>query len=89
MQKGVYPYECMDGWEKFDETSVPVKEDLYNSLNMERHIADADYNHAKRVRKERGIKNVCEYLDVYIQSNTLLLADAFENLMLLMMEKDI
>ena len=60
LQKGVYPYECMDGWEKFDETSVPVKEDLYNSLNMERHIADADYNHAKRVRKERGIKNVCE-----------------------------
>ena len=34
-------------------------------------MADADYNHAKRVRKEIGIKNVCEYLDVYIQSNTL------------------
>ena len=28
----------MDGWEKFDGTSVPVKEDFYSSLNMERHI---------------------------------------------------
>ena len=26
--KGVYPYEYMDSWEKFDETSLPPKEDF-------------------------------------------------------------
>ena len=48
--KGVYPYEYMDDWEKFNETSLPEKEDFYSHLNME-DITDADYTHAKRVCK--------------------------------------
>ena len=50
--KGVYPYECMDGWEKFNKTSLPEKEDFYShlgQLNME-DITDADNTHTKRVR---------------------------------------
>ena len=35
LQKGVYPYEYMDDWEKFNETSLPEKEDIYSHLNME------------------------------------------------------
>ena len=34
-RKGIYPYECMDDWEKFNETSLPVKESFYSHLNME------------------------------------------------------
>ena len=48
LQKGVYPYEYMDYWEKFNETSLPEKECFYIDLNME-YITDADYTHAKRV----------------------------------------
>ena len=33
--KGAYPYEYMDDWKKFNETSVPEKEDFYSHLNME------------------------------------------------------
>ena len=29
LRKGVYPYEFMDDWEKFNETSLPEKEDFY------------------------------------------------------------
>ena len=50
LRKGVYPYEYMDDWEKFNETSLPEKEDFYSHLNME-DITDADYTHAKRVCK--------------------------------------
>ena len=38
----VYFYEYMDDWEKFNETSLPEKEDFSIHLNMEA-IADADY----------------------------------------------
>ena len=51
LQKGVYPYKYMDDWEKFNETSLPGKEDFYSYLNME-DIADEDYAHAKRVCKD-------------------------------------
>ena len=50
LQKGVYPYEYMDGWKKFNETSLHEKEDFYSHLNME-DITDADYVYAKRVCK--------------------------------------
>ena len=78
MRKGVYSYEYMDDWEKFSETSLPEKEDFYSHLNMG-DIADADYTHAKRVRKNFEIKSLAEYHDLYVLSDTLLLADIFEN----------
>ena len=68
----------MDDWEKFDETSLPEKGDFYSHLNKE-DITDADYEHTKRVCKDFQIKHLGEYQDLYVQSNTLLLADVFEN----------
>ena len=35
MQKGIYPYEYMDNWEKFNEASLPEKQDFYSHLNIE------------------------------------------------------
>ena len=77
MQKGVYRYEYMDDSEKFNETSL-LEKDFYSHLNIE-DIADADYAHAKRISKDFEIKNLREYHDLYVQSDTLLLADVFEN----------
>ena len=42
-------------------------------------ITDAHYTHANRVCKDFEIKKLGEYHDLYVQSNTLLLADVFEN----------
>ena len=68
----------MDDWGKFNETSLPEKVDFYSHLNME-DITDEDYEHAKRICKNFEIKSLGEYHDLYVQSNTLLLADVFEN----------
>ena len=68
----------MDDWEKFNKTFLSEKEDFYSHLNME-DITDTDYAHAKKVCKDFEIKNLGEYHDLYVQSNTLLLADVFEN----------
>ena len=62
LRKGVSPYEYMDDWEKFNETSLPGKEDFHSHLIME-DITDADYMHAKRVCKDFEIKKLVEYHD--------------------------
>ena len=78
LQKDVYLYEYIDDWEKFNNTSLNEKEDFYCHLNME-DITDADYMQAKRICKDFELKNLGEYHDLFAQSDTLLLADVFEN----------
>ena len=78
LRKGVYPYEHMDNWEKFNETTLPEKDEFYSNLNME-DIIDADYVHAKTASKDFEIKHFGKYYDLYLKSDILLLADVFEN----------
>ena len=78
LRKVVYPYKYMDNWERFNETLLPSKESFYNNLNME-NIDDIDYRHGNNVFKRLKLKNLGEYHDLYVQSDTLLLADVFEN----------
>ena len=46
LRKGVYPYEYMDSWEKFNEPVPLDKECYYSELNNE-NISDSDLNHVK------------------------------------------
>ena len=78
LRKDVFPYEYVDNWEGFDETSLPNKEEFYSNLNME-DINDIDYRHANNVFKRFELENIGQYHDLYVQSDTLLLADVFEN----------
>ena len=78
LRKGVYPSEYMDSWEIFNETSLPSKKDFYNKLNIE-DIDDIDYRHGNNVFKGFKLDNLGDYLDLYVKSDTLLLADVFEN----------
>ena len=77
-QKDVYPYEYIDSWEKFDETTLPRKEVFHSNLNLE-DISDEDYAHAQKVWEVFAIKHPGEYHDLYVQTDTLLFADVFEN----------
>ena len=77
-RKGVYPYEYMDGWDKFNETSIPSKESFYSNLTM-KNISETDYKHANNVFKRFKLNNLGDCHDLYVQSDTLLLADVFEN----------
>ena len=79
LRKGIYPYECIESWKRFDETLLPNKKALYNSLNMN-GVTNVDYTRAKRVFKNFSNKNIGDYIDLYVQGNTLFLAESFENL---------
>ena len=76
-KKGVYPYDFMDSFEKFNE-KLPPKEEFYSILNDE-HVTDKDYQHAQTVWNTFNLKNMGEYHDLYLKSDILLLADVFEN----------
>ena len=78
LRKGVYPYEYMDSWERFNETSLPSKKEFYSNLNME-DIDEIDYRHGNNVFKSFKLENLGDYHDFYVKSDTLLLADVFEN----------
>ena len=68
LRKGVYPYECMDSWERFGETSLPDKKAFYSELNL-KGITDKDYTHAQKVFEEFELKNLGDYHDLYVQSD--------------------
>ena len=76
-QKGVYPYDSMDCFEKFDQTKLPTKEQFYSILNAQ-HVTNGEYYYARKVWKTFDIKTMGEYHDLYLKSDVLLLADMFE-----------
>ena len=63
LQKGVYPYEYMDDWQKFNETSIPEKQHFQSQLNIE-DTTDADFRHTKKVCKDFKITNLGENHDL-------------------------
>ena len=73
LREGVYPYEYMDSWERFNETSLPTKEDFYSELILE-DLSDRDYSYAQKVFNEY-CTYIGDYHDLYVQTDTFLLAD--------------
>ena len=77
IRKGVYPYEYMDSLDKFNG-GLPSIDKFYSNLNMS-GISDGDYEHARKVWKEFGIKNMGEYHDLYLKTDVILLTNVFES----------
>ena len=76
-QKGIYPYDYMDSFEKFKETQLPSRESVDSKLNKT-HISNSDYAQAKKVWEKFNVKNLGEYHDLFLKTDVLLLADVFE-----------
>ena len=77
-QKGVYPYDFTDSFEKFDQTELLTKELIYSVLN-DQHITNDEYDHARKIWKAFNIKTMGEYHGLYLKSDVLLLADVFKS----------
>ena len=78
LRKDIYPYKYIDSWERFDENTISPKEAFYSELDLE-DIRDAYYEHVKKVWEAFERKKFGEYHDLYVQCDTLLLADVFES----------
>ena len=58
--------------------SLPDKKAFYSEFYLE-YITDEDYTHAQKMFKELKLKNLGDHHDLYVESNTLLSTDVFEN----------
>ena len=77
-RKGVYPYAYMDSFERFKETRLPSKEAFFNDLTK-KDISEEDFEFAEEIWKTFHLQNLGELHDLYMETDTLLLADVFEN----------
>ena len=77
IRKGIYPYEYMDSWDRFEETNLPRKDSFCSALSMSR-VSETDYEHAHKVWREFGINNMGEYHDLYLKTDVILLANVFK-----------
>ena len=85
IRKGIYPYKYMDSWDRFEETNLPPSNSFYSKLYMS-GVSDGDYEHARRVWRDFGIKNMGEYHDLYLKTDVVLLANVFEEFRRVYME---
>ena len=67
VQKGLYTYEYIDGWEKFEETRFPLKNAFYSRLNM-KDISDQDHEHAEKIWNIMEKKTLGCYHDTYLKN---------------------
>ena len=76
IRKCIYPYEYIDSRKNLMKIEYHIKKLFYGELNLE-SISDADYEHVPQVWEAFEIKDLGEYHDLYVQSNTLLLEDVY------------
>ena len=68
----------MDSSNKLNEPVALVEDHYYSELNKECTTKE-DLKHVQKVCDTFKIKNLREYHDLYVQSDTASLADVFEN----------
>ena len=76
-QKGFYPYEFMDDFEKFKKQLL--KKTAFFSRFKQEGISEENYQHAVKVWNEFNCQNMGDYHDLYLKSDVLLLADVMES----------
>ena len=76
-RKGVYPYEYMSSWDRFEESQLPPIEAFYSNLNIT-NVSEDDYQHVQRVWKEFRIRNLGDYHDLYLRTDVILPVNVFE-----------
>ena len=73
LRKQVYPYEYMDSWDRFIETSLPPKEAFYNKLRGQ-SLSDDEDAHAQKVWSTFGCKTILDYHHIYLKCMSTLLS---------------
>ena len=87
-QKGDYPYEYMNSFERFNEEKLPARKYFFSSTKKGKigddgkisdgHISFKDYLTCEKIWDKFNIKNMGDYHDHYLKKDVLFLADVVE-----------
>ena len=76
-RKGVYPYDYMDSFARFDESRLPSQDALLSKLS-DSPCSDTEYARATRVWTAFECESMANYHDIYLKCDAPLIADFFE-----------
>ena len=76
-QKGFFPYNYVDSFERFNETNLPPRSAFYNDLTQS-CISPNEYARVEKIWEAFNIKNLGEYSDFYLKVDTCILACCFK-----------
>ncbi|KAB0805429.1 hypothetical protein PPYR_02399 [Photinus pyralis] len=76
-KKGIMPYDYFDSFDRFDELCLPPQDAFYNKLE-DKPCPRRMYRRAQEVWSRFNCSNLGQYVDLYMKTDILLLADVFE-----------
>jgi len=76
--KGIFPYDFIDSFDKFNQTHLPPKDDFYSVL-YNSNIKDDEHTRAQKMWNLLKCKDLGEYNDKYLLMDVYILADCFES----------
>ena len=77
MRKGALPYEYIDEWSKFDDSSLPPIDKFHSSLTNS-SISEEVYIRLQSIWKQFNCENLGAFQDIYLKVDVVLLAAIFE-----------
>ena len=87
-QKGDYPHQYMNSFERFNEEKLPAVKYFYSSTKdgkinddgtiSDSHISVKDYLTREKILNKFELKNMGDYHNHYLKKDVLILADVFE-----------
>ena len=78
LRKGVYPYEFMNDWDKLALPNLTSRAEFFNSIKQE-ECSEGDYAHAQKMWNLFECRTMQDYMNLYLKTDVLILADVFEN----------
>jgi hypothetical protein len=78
IQKGIYPYDYIDSFDRLNETKLPKIQKFYSILNK-KHCDKKEYKRAQNVWDAFNCKTMLDYHNLYLITDVLLLADIWDN----------
>lgn len=87
LRKGIYPYEYMDSFARFEEPQLPPIERFHSQLTG-KTVSQEDYDYACQLFRDFNCTCIGDYHDLYLKTDVILLTEVWEMFHKICIEKE-